>query len=83
MLLAHHGTASSRIKGNVDLSVISSICCDLDVIHYDGGQVWSNYITSPADGETQTAYDFHLGSSDSNEAAEDFLFEDSVFKQSG
>ena len=58
-------------------SIISSAICDLDatiLASYDGsGQIWANLIASPADGESQTAYDFFLGA-DGSVASDDPTF---------
>lgn len=58
-------------------SIISSAICDLDatiLASYDGsGQIWANLVASPADGESQTAYDFFLGA-DGSVASDDPTF---------
>jgi len=50
-------------------SVVSSAVFDLDatmINSYGGtGQTWSNLIATPADGSSQTAYDFYLGATSS------------------
>lgn len=46
-------------------TVLTSVCCDLDATvagSYNGsGQLWKNLTASPADGASQSDYDFHLG----------------------
>ena len=57
-------TPSSSLQG-----LIASACMDLttaDTSSYSGsGQTWANLIAVPADGSTQTAYDFYLGANGS------------------
>ncbi len=64
--LIGHGAFTPATGGATYLdSVLASTCCDLDATiaaSYGGsGQTWSNLIASPADGATQTDYDFWLG----------------------
>ena len=50
-------------------SAFPSAVFDLDATSsasYSGGQVWKNLISSPADGSSQTAYDFNRGGSSSS-----------------
>lgn len=59
-------SATATTTPSSTLSVlIPSVCMDIttaDAGSYSGaGQTWSNLITSPADGQAQTAYDFYLG----------------------
>ena len=55
-------------------SVIASCCCDLDATvaeSYNGlGQTWSNLVVSPADGTSQTDYDFYLGGTSGSDATD-------------
>lgn len=57
---------SGSVAGSYLDSVVSSACCDLDASvssSYSGsGETFSNLVTSPADGNLQTDYDFWLGS---------------------
>ena len=63
-LVASGGAADAGGSDFLD-GVLDSTCFDLDatiVDSYGGsGQTWANLITSPADGASQTDYDFHLG----------------------
>lgn len=61
------GTTASSL-----FSVLSSCCVDLDstiLASYSGsGQTWSNIVPTPADGTTQTGYDFYLGIDESGDS---------------
>lgn len=64
------------IDGTLD-AFVASTCADLDATKsasYGGsGQTWANLVTSPADGASQTDYDWFLGA-DGNSGSDDPTF---------
>lgn len=64
--------------------VLASTCCDLDATiaaSFTSGQTWANLVASPADGASQTDYDFHLGAG-SGSSTDDPTFTGSAGSQS-
>ncbi len=74
-------------SGDGSLSdVVASTCCDLDATQsasYSGtGQKWANLATAPADGASQTDYDFFLGA-DGDASTDDPTFSTDKFTVDG
>ena len=63
-LVSTSGVPVAPSSGSLQ-DVVASTCFDLDVTQansYDGsGQTWANLVSSPADGASQTDYDFFRG----------------------
>ena len=67
------GGVYSRVNSSAALpplldTLLTSVVLELDATNAtsaDGGQLWRNLTATPADGATQTAYDFTRGSTSS------------------